>query len=60
MCKFTVEEGELKKPTVAEGRCGFVDSGSRQKGDDSFKIKGMNSWRNSLLVFYLHILTVTY
>ena len=31
MCSFTVAEGLLKRPSVAEGRYGFLGSGNGQK-----------------------------
>lgn len=30
LCSFVVIEGELKRPTVAGGRCGFLCSGSKE------------------------------
>ena len=31
MCRFTVAEGELRKPKKVEGRCEFFCSGSRNE-----------------------------
>ena len=59
VCRFAVAEGELRRFTVAEGRCWFLCSGSRQRREwwclyIFFNRISWNSRTNSLLVLFVH------
>ena len=57
VCRLAVAEGKLRRAKLAEGRHGFLCSGTRQKGKDSVffslrmshnhNMNFWNSWRSS-------------